>query len=155
VVRFTTRAAETGDVDAIVELLPRLADYPLPSRREAHMFWSSDADLVRRWAAGEAPASFVRVGVESESVVAAAVVTMNTDYFSGEPNAHLEAIAIHSTADGHGLGRRLIEECELEARRLGARSMSLHVLGNNQRARAIYQKLGYDEEMIRAVRFLD
>lgn len=153
--RFATRAAESGDAEAIIDLLPRLADYPLPPRREAHMFWSSDAELVRRWAAGEAPSTFVRVGAEAESVVAVAVVSLNVDYFSGEPNAHLEAIAIHSTADGHGLGRRLIEECESEARRLGAKSMSLHVLGNNQRARAIYRRLGYDEEMIRAVRFLD
>ena len=32
--------------------------------------------------------------------------------------------------------------------------MSLHVLGNNERARYIYRTLGYDEEMIRAVKFL-
>ena len=153
---LTTRAAESGDADAIIELLPRLADYDLPPRREAPMFWSSDADLVRAWATGEAPATFVRVGVESGSrIVGVAIVTMNADYFSGDPNAHLEAIVIHPSADGNGLGRRLIEECEGEASSRGALSMSLHVLGNNVRARAIYRKLGYDEEMIRAVRFLD
>ena len=153
---LTTRAGESADADAIIELLPRLADYELPSRREAAMFWSSDADLVRTWATGDAPATFVRVGLESEArVVGAAIVTMNADYFSGEPNAHLEAIVVHRSADGHGLGRRLIEECEDEAASRGALAMSLHVLGNNHRARALYRKLGYDEEMIRAVRFLD
>lgn len=154
--RLTTRAGESADAEAVIELLPRLADYELPARREAPMFWSGDADLVRSWAVGEAPATFVRVGVESETrIVAAAVVTMNADFFSGEPNAHLEAIVVHRSADGHGVGRRLIEECEEEASSRGARSMSLHVLGNNHRARSIYRKLGYDEEMIRAVRFLD
>jgi len=48
----------------------------------------------------------------------------------------------------------LIGEAETEAANRGAATMSLNVLGNNSRARHVYQKLGYTEEMIHCVRFL-
>ncbi len=153
---LSTRDACPDDIEAVVALLPRLADYSLPARRESEMFWGSDAALARRWSAGDAPESFIRVGVDADDgVVAVAIVTMNRDHFSGESNAHLEAIAVDPAVDGQGLGRRLIAEVEAEAKSRGALTMSLHVVGNNHRARAVYKKLGYDEEMIRAIRFLD
>ncbi len=43
---------------------------------------------------------------------------------------------------------------EDEARARGAHSMTLHVFGNNRRARALYAKIGYDEELIRAIKHL-
>jgi len=158
---FTTRAARTDDLDAMVALLPRLADYELPDNRSAEMFWTSDAELLRAWAkagvdeAGGAGAVIVRVGVdEADRVAAVAIVSMNKDHFSGEPNAHLEVIVVGPEADGHRLGRTLIAEMQAEAKARGAITMSLHVVGNNHRARKVYQDLGFDEEMIRAIRFL-
>lgn len=150
----TTRWATPDDVDAVVALLPRLADYELPENREPEMFWGSDAELARRWARGEAPDSVIKVGCVGEVVKAAAIVTFNADHFSGERNAHLEAIVVAPDADGLGLGRRLIAEMEAHAATDGAQTMSLHVMGNNHRARHVYERIGYGEEMIRAVKFL-
>lgn len=155
---FTTRAGRPDDVATILTFLPRLADYPLPKHRTEDMFWSSDAKLLERWGAGDAAAlqtTIVRVGVDSEDVpVAAAIVTMNDDHFSGESNGHLEVVVVSEPADGHGLGKTLIAEMESEAAARGAKTLSLHVVGNNTRARYIYEGLGYDEEMIRAVKHL-
>ena len=152
---FLTRAAHLDDVAAILELLPRLADYPLPTNRTSEMFWSDDADLVRRWSTGDAPETFVRVGVDVEdSLVAVGIVSLREDMFSKDLAAHLEVVVVAEVADGSGLGRRLIAELEIESRERGAVLMTLHVLGNNERARYVYGSLGYDEEMIRAVKFL-
>ncbi len=119
------------------------------------MFWSDDAELVRRWSTGEAPDTFLRVAVDVEdSPVAVGVVSLREDLFSKDLCAHLEVVVVAEVADGSGIGRRLIAELELESRERGAVLMTLHVLGNNQRARYIYSTLGYDEEMIRAVKFL-
>ena len=119
------------------------------------MFWSSDAELVERWASGAAPETHVRVGVDhSDAPIAVGMITIGSDTFSKAVCAHLEVIVLHAVADGSGLGRNIIGELEDDARSLGATIMSLHVLGNNTRARHVYQKLGFDEELIRAVKFL-
>ena len=36
----------------------------------------------------------------------------------------------------------------------GARSMSLHVFSTNMRARAVYERLGYDGELMRYIKRL-
>ncbi len=152
---YTNRWATPDDADRIIELLPRLADYELPPNRKAEVFWEGDAGLVRQWAKGEVPQTFVRVAVDAADVAfAVAIVTLNNDHFSGEPNAHLETIVVHPDADGTGTGRSLIAEVEAEAVARGAQSMSLHVMTNNERARHVYEGLGYNEEMIRAIKFL-
>ena len=155
---FTTRAGRPGDVPAILEFLPRLADYPLPKHRTEDMFWGSDARLLERWGSGDAKTlqtTLVRVGVDTEDTpVAAAILTMNKCHFSEEPNGHLEVVVVSEAADGQGLGRTLITEMESDAAARGAKTISLHVLGNNTRARYVYEGLGYDEEMIRAVKHL-
>jgi len=157
---FITREAVAADVASIVALLPRLADYTLPPNRTSEMFWSSDAKLVKRWADGGEPDVFIRVAVDAESsdadqaVVGVAIVTIKPDHFSGEPNGHLEVLCVAPAADGSGTGKKLLAEAEVEAKARGAQTMSLHVLGNNQRARHVYESVGYDEEMIRAIKFL-
>lgn len=152
---YTTRQAAPDDADGITLLLPRLADFDLPDGRSSEMLWASDADLIREWSSGRAPDTFVLVGIDTASaVVATAIVTMRPDAFSREPSAHLEVIVVAPEVDGKGLGKVLIGEAETEAVRRGATTMSLNVLGNNTRARHVYQRLGYTEEMIRCVRFL-
>lgn len=152
---LNNRWATAEDADRIIELLPRLADYELPPNRAAEVFWKGDAELVREWAADKRPNSVIRVAVDENDVAfAVAIVTYKPDHFSGEPNAHLETIVLHPDADGTGAGRALISEMEAEAARQGALTMSLHVMGNNKRARHVYEILGYNEEMIRAIKFL-
>lgn len=152
---FTTREAEPDDAPAILDLLPRLADYELPEGRRSEMFWADDADLIQSWAEGEAEGVHLSVGDDAEGqIVGAAMITIGPDKFSGEACAHLEVVVIAPAADGSGLGRQLISDMEERARSLGATIMSLHVMGNNGRARHVYQELGFSEEMIRAVKWL-
>jgi len=152
---YTTRPAAPDDAHGITALLARLADFPIPEGRTSEMFWASDAELIREWGEGRAPDTFVLVGLNAgTSIVAAAIVTMRPEVFSHEPSAHLEVIVVAAEADGKGLGKVLIGEAEAEAARRGATTMSLNVIANNTRARHVYERLGYAEEMIRCVRFL-
>ena len=151
-----TRAARPADAPAVEALLPRLAAFdPIPPRRTREQMWRPDLAGLRAWASGDEPGTSVRVAVAGGEIVGAGIVTYGADPFSGAPNAHLLAIVVASAVDGHGVGQRLLSELDDEARARGAETMSLNVFTGNQRARALYERLGFHEELIRAVRPLE
>jgi len=54
------------------------------------------------------------------------------------------AIAVESAFGGHGLGRSLIDAALTLARRQGRRGLSLAVDDGNDRARHLYEKVGFE-----------
>ena len=87
-------------------------------------------------------------------VVGLALVRLQPEFMSRAPSAHLEAIGVALVADGHGIGRRLLSEAEAAAHAAGALSMTLHVFANNARARSVYERSGYEGELLRYVKHL-
>ncbi|MDX1482776.1 MAG: GNAT family N-acetyltransferase, partial [Woeseiaceae bacterium] len=57
--------------------------------------------------------------------------------------------------EGRGVGAALLEIAEQDARRQGAETMTLHVFAVNQRARRLYEKAGYEGELMRYIKPLD
>ena len=57
-------------------------------------------------------------------------------------------IIIHENFRRRGYASRTLEIVEDRARELGARSVELHVFGHNHRARALYEKVGFNETSI-------
>lgn len=55
----------------------------------------------------------------------------------------INGLAVAPEAQRSGHGRRLIEAALDEAKRRGARKVSLRVLGHNQRARRLYESCGF------------
>ncbi len=70
------------------------------------------------------------------------------DYFTPEPvdrypsHLHIDLLA---HAQGHGYGRRLLEQVMAELRRRGSPGAHLGVSGRNTRALGFYQRLGFRE----------
>ncbi|MFC5220386.1 GNAT family N-acetyltransferase [Streptomyces coerulescens] len=61
-------------------------------------------------------------------------------------NAHvrqIQGLAVADEARGHGVGRALIRAAVEEARRRGARRLTLRVLGHNTPARKLYESEGF------------
>jgi ribosomal protein S18 acetylase RimI-like enzyme len=72
-------------------------------------------------------------------------------------NAHVLTIAGLGVAPSHrgeGLGRGLVVAAIEEARRRGARRLTLHVLGGNRGARDLYSSLGFVVEGVLRGEFL-
>ena len=150
---YAIRPAQIMDLEAMIALLPRLAEFELPPKRVAAQLWEGDAALLRRWAGGEAPECFVEVAVDpGGALLGVALVSLREELLSHEPSAHLEVIVLDPRADGHGIGRALIASVEAAARQKGARSMSLHVFANNHRARHVYAQIGYEGELLRYIK---
>ena len=143
------RAGRPADVEAILALLPRLADFDVPPHRRAEDLWHGDAELLRAWARGERDDVTVRVASDAAGLVGVAAASDREELLTHAPSAHLEVLAIDRRAEGRGVGRRLLADIEAAVRERGARGMSLHVFGANARARALYRRAGFDEEIVR------
>lgn len=79
-------------------------------------------------------------------------VVVHTDFFTGEPHAHVSEIAV--SVEAAGVGSALMAEAEAWARARGDRYLSLNVNERNVRARALYERLGYDTDHIALVKRL-
>lgn len=57
-------------------------------------------------------------------------------------------LAVTAPMRGRGVGRRLLEECELKARAAGARWLRVNALAANDRALNLYRRFGFDDLLI-------
>ena len=134
----------------MMALLPNLADFEIPVNRNPDHLWHGDRAMLQDWLADQAPDTFVLVAVDaSDAVLGVAIVTMKEEMLSHEPSSHLEVLTVSNKAHRQGIGRSLIEHSESEAKARGAGSMTLHVFSNNTRARALYEKQGFNGELMR------
>lgn len=146
---YLIRQGTPNDAAEIEALLPRLADFDVPVARTSEQLWHGDRDLVRQWAQGVREDVDVAVAICDDKVVGVAVNSQRKELLNGEPSVHLEILALHTSAEGYGIGSALMKEVESMALSRGARSISLHVFAANTRARALYERHGYDGELIR------
>ncbi|MET8957247.1 N-acetyltransferase family protein [Streptomyces sp. NPDC004393] len=67
---------------------------------------------------------------------------------------HIRGLAVADEARGTGAGRALLRAAQEEARRRGARRLTLRVLGHNTPARRLYESEGFTVEGILPEEFL-
>ena len=152
----TYRPAEPDDYDALLKLLPQLADFDIPVKRFANNLWEGDAELLKSVLDKETQVTFADVAIDSGNQISGLIlVTMRDEILSHEPSAHLEAIVVSPPARGQGLGRRLLQRAEDRVKDLGANTLTLHVFANNQRARSLYRSHKFDEEMLRCIKWFN
>ena len=146
---YSIRSGTPSDLPEIQKLLPRLADFNVPSYRIPEHLWHGDRDLILNWANGNQNDVFVTVAILDGNLVGVAAMSLRNELLSGESSAHLEVLAISGRAEGAGIGSALMRETESIALSKGAKSISLHVFSNNSRARSLYERHGYNDELIR------
>jgi ribosomal protein S18 acetylase RimI-like enzyme len=150
------RDAQPEDGEAMLALMPRLADFDLPAGRAAEELYSDDARLMHSWLAGSADDCLVQVAVDdADGILGFTLTRMRPDALNHEPSAHLEAIAVAPAAEGQGAGRALLAAAEANAASHGAHSLTLHVISTNVRAIDFYERAGYFGEMRRYIKRLD
>lgn len=141
-------------VPAMLALAPELANFDIPEKRRPEYLYEGDQEMIERWAHGEHEAGFACVAVQGDAVLGYAFITMREELLSHAPSAHLEVLVVSPDARGKGLGEALSQAAEVEAAKRGATSITLHVFNKNTRARSLYEKRGYDEELFRCIKYL-
>ena len=96
----------------------------------------------------ERPHEEVLVAVVENQVVGYARLGHPFPLESGRHVLEVQGLAVDPAFAGRGVGRLLVEAAITEARRRGARKLSLRVLGGNARARSLYERCGFEVEGI-------
>ena len=149
------RPAILGDRERLLAMLPQLADVDIPVNRQPEHLWHGDAALLDKVLRGDASDSFANVITDSDrGIVGMAMVTMRKELISQHPSAHLEALIVDPALRGLGIGSALMQHIEATACSRGAQSLTLHVFNNNHTARKLYHSRGFDNELIRAIKWL-
>jgi ribosomal protein S18 acetylase RimI-like enzyme len=151
----TIRPAVPSDEAALLALTPRLAAFALPAWRTAGEIAAADhrilLDALHR---PEGSTSILVASAGEPGLLGYVFSSSRTDYFTGERHGHVEVLTLAPEAEGRGLARRLMEAAESWALGRGYRRMTLNVFATNTRARGLYDRLGYGEEIMRYVKDL-
>ncbi len=152
--------AEPGDAPAVIAQLPRLAAFDHPPRLDSEDFWRGDAETVRRWRDGGEPDCFIilaraAAGDLAGDLAGTALVRLMPEVMSQHASSHLEALTVAEGFEGQGIGAGLIAAAEREAKERGALSITLNVFRRNERARQLYDRLGFEQEIHRCIKMLE
>jgi ribosomal protein S18 acetylase RimI-like enzyme len=145
------RDALPADRDWILALAPRLHAFgPPPTRAREVMDQAVVAGLDQALSApGDGTVVLVAEGTQPLGFVHIHGVT---DFFTHEVHGHVSDLAVDPAAEGRGVGRALMAAAESWARERGWRLLSLNVFTENHRARELYQRLGYQPDVLKLIK---
>ncbi len=134
---FVLRAAELGDVAAIVQLIHGLAEFEklthlvrvTPEKLRPHLF-------------GERPAAEAWVADAGGEVVAFALFFTNFSTFLAQPGLYLEDLFVKPEHRGAGIGEALLKRLAQLAVERGCGRFEWSVLDWNENAIRFYERMG-------------
>ena len=119
------------DIEPVMQIETRVFDATAWTPAQ---FWSELAQPTREYVVAEG----------DEGVIGYAGL------FALPPDSDIQTIAVAPSAQGTGLGRRLAEHVMERARERGCGHMMLEVRADNDAARRLYERLGFEQIAVRA-----
>jgi ribosomal protein S18 acetylase RimI-like enzyme len=103
--------------------------------------------------AAPTPGSAIFAAVDAnEAPLGYVAVRTDRDYFLDIPVGHVVDIVVAREGEGRGVGRALLEAAERWAVEQGYPWLTLHVFEGNDRARKVYEQVGYTVEWTRMLK---
>ena len=142
-----------SDTDFIESLIPRFSEFDLPSWRTPDEIDNANLASLKKAMETPEPGSAIFIAEDETGKLAGFLhLQIQTDYFNGTKVAYISDIAVDSAFEGQGVGRILLDKAEEWAREQGCSLLTLYVFSNNSRARKVYEKLGFKEEVTKYVK---
>jgi ribosomal protein S18 acetylase RimI-like enzyme len=114
--------------------------------RPAEQAWDLRQAQYRRWLSDRTGLLFVARDGDLASPVGYAFCLLSgpgPTFDFGETRAEVDSLVVADTARGAGIGTLLLDACRAELRRRGIRYWSIGVIDANERAVALYERLGF------------
>jgi len=153
--KISIRQAEIKDRDFILSLVPRLVEFGPPPWRDPSQIISGEQRALDNALNTSPPKTAIFIAEDDEgSALGFIHLHSSIDFFTLEEHGHISVIAVAASGEGQGVGHTLIEAGEEWARQQGYRLLTLNAFVENHQARRLYQKLGYEEEMIKYLKII-
>ena len=148
------RAANADDDEFIFGLIERFVDFELPKWRKRNVVIEGIRRDLTRHLEEQPAGSFMFVAEDDASGTRVGFLHLQTvnDFFTGHQNCHISDLAVVREHDGKGIGRALLSYAEKFAREHRYERLQLNVFPGNERARKLYEELGYGLDMLRLVK---
>jgi GNAT superfamily N-acetyltransferase len=147
---ISIRPATPDDTAFILSLVPRFVEFKLPKgRRKRECAAAIQADIERALRSPEEEAAFFISEAEPGERTGFLHLQVMRDFFAGSRNGHISDLAVADGHDGHGIGRALLDHAEQWARGHQCERLTLAVFPGNARARALYERAGFDGDLLR------
>ena len=91
------------------------------------------------------PQHYVFLAWDGDSAIGVATCFLGFSTFAAKPLINIHDLAVKSSHRGLGIGAKLIQAVESTALELGCCKLTLEVLVENERARGLYRKVGFQE----------
>jgi ribosomal protein S18 acetylase RimI-like enzyme len=143
------RPAAPADEAFLLKLTDQLGAFPVPRWRTLSEIAAADHSILLDALHEPVPDASLLVAEDDQGAALGYVFTSTReDYFTHERHAHVEVLAVETAAQGQGVGRRLMGAAEGWAKSRGYRRITLNVFAQNERARQLYERLGYEPETV-------
>ena len=153
---ITIRPAVADDQDFILSLTPRFVAFTLPKgRRKGETLAAIRADIERALREA-APNDHFFVSENPDRVRTGFLhLQVQRDFFSGVRACHVADLAVATAFERRGIGRALLACAETWARGHRCKLLTLSVFPGNARARALYERSGFTEDLLRMAKPLN
>lgn len=147
------RPFTSSDTNFIESLIPRFSEFDLPAWRQKEEIDNANLASLKKAMKAPEPGSAIFIAEDETGKPAGFLhLQIQADYFNGSKVAYISDIAVDSAFEGQGVGRILLDKAEAWAREQGCSLLTLYVFSNNLRARRVYEKLGFNEEVTKYVK---
>jgi GNAT superfamily N-acetyltransferase len=149
------RPASEADREFVISLMPRLVEFGPPRWRDAAQMTAFDTRVITESLLNPTHDTAVFVAEDADgSPLGLIHLHAATEHYNQEEHGHVEDLIVARGGEGRGVGRALLEKAEEWARGRGYRWLTLNVFAENLRAREVYRRLGYGEDMVKYVKEL-
>ncbi|MBE0672002.1 MAG: GNAT family N-acetyltransferase [Anaerolineales bacterium] len=144
------RSFNPSDVDFIESLVSRFSEFSLPEWRQKEEIDGANLTSLKKAMEFPEPDSVIYIAEDETGKRAGFIhLQLQLDYFNGKKVCYISDLAVDAAFERHGIGRILLKKAEEWAYTQHCQMISLYVFSNNSRARRVYEKLGFHEEVIK------
>ena len=94
------------------------------------------------------PACYIFLAYRNETPIGLSICFLGFSTFKARPLINIHDIFVDASMRGKGIGRMLLERIETKARELNCCRLTLEVREDNQPARHLYRKVGFDRALV-------
>ncbi|MGB9178901.1 MAG: GNAT family N-acetyltransferase [Pyrinomonadaceae bacterium] len=148
------RTAVDGDEEFILSLASRLADFELPPWRTPEEVEAGTRLWLKKALSSRSESACILLAERGGKLLGFIYVHEEKDFFTGAAYGHVSEVAVDARLQGAGIGSLLMNAAEQWAQARGYGRIGLNVFAGNERARRLYEHLGYTLETVKYTKLL-